>query len=142
MINSIFSAVLLLVFGVGCLPDIHASVDILEAGEGIEFRDMGLDPATGRITLVGTENGVAKVFYVSEDRQSLTSAELVGTGPDTIVAGISSEGRHRRRLLLKEARLVESFGSRNRSASTRTRVLRYSITTPILRADHRDPRLS
>ncbi|MCB1098085.1 MAG: hypothetical protein KDN22_21115 [Verrucomicrobiae bacterium] len=75
-----------------CSASLSASVDILEAGEGIEFRDMGLDPETGRITLVGTENGVAKVFYVSEDRQSLTSAVLVGFGDTVIVDGISSDG--------------------------------------------------
>ena len=73
---------------VACLlATANADLSILEAGEGIEFADMGMDPATGAITLVGTE-----VFYVSEDRTSFSSAVLVGLGPDTQVFGIAADG--------------------------------------------------
>ncbi|MCB1096619.1 MAG: hypothetical protein KDN22_13665 [Verrucomicrobiae bacterium] len=70
----------------------RADVSILEAGAGVEFVDMGLDPATGAITLVGTEGGVASVFQVDAALGSISSAELVGLGSGTQVFGISPEG--------------------------------------------------
>jgi hypothetical protein len=73
-------------------PFAFADVDIVDAGAGVEFVDLGLNPSTGEVTLVGTDDDVAKVFYLSGDRTSFSSATLVGLGPDTQVAGISSDG--------------------------------------------------
>ncbi|MDA1054729.1 MAG: dockerin type I domain-containing protein [Planctomycetota bacterium] len=72
------------------------AVDIVGAGDGVALIDMGLDPRTGAVTLVGAEEEageqIAKVFYLNAARDSLASATLVGLGPNTQVFGIASDG--------------------------------------------------
>lgn len=68
-----------------------------EAGAGISFFDLGIDPVTNEIVLVGSENvggqNTASVFRLSADRTSLQSDALVGLVPNsTIVRGISPDG--------------------------------------------------
>lgn len=77
------------------------SADVVLGPAGSEFVDLGLDPNTGEVIIVGTlDDGgddVASVFYLDADRTSFTSEALVGLGPDpetdiVQVFGISSDG--------------------------------------------------
>ncbi|MBC8350921.1 MAG: hypothetical protein H8E66_02980 [Planctomycetes bacterium] len=71
------------------------AVDIVPAADDVAVVDMGFNPQTAEVTLVGTEEEageqIAKVFYVNEDRDAISSATLVGLGPDVVVGGISSD---------------------------------------------------
>lgn len=65
------------------------AVDVLAAGADTAFVDMGVDPVTADVTLIGLQEeagtDVAKVFYVNQERDSLSAAILTGLGPGTFV---------------------------------------------------------
>lgn len=65
---------------------------VVDAGSDVELVDLGVNESTGEVTFVGTSNNIATVFYLSSDRTSLSSAELIGVRDTTEVFGISSDG--------------------------------------------------
>ncbi|MEO8495683.1 MAG: hypothetical protein ABI614_11475 [Planctomycetota bacterium] len=69
------------------------AVDLVPGSSSASFVDMGFNPDTGEVVLVGTEDsGVAKVFKLNAARTAISSETLVGLGLDTQVLGISSDG--------------------------------------------------
>ena len=79
-------------------PRMLLAVDIVDLGANVDLAGLGIDPTTGDVTMVGMETvdgeEVAKVYYLSGDRTSVSSEALTGLPdfPQTIVSGISSDG--------------------------------------------------
>ncbi len=71
---------------------------VIVAPASYEFRDMGFDPATQEVGIVGYEGTgtigvtkIAKLFEINEAGNGFTAQTLVGLGPGTQVFGISSD---------------------------------------------------
>jgi len=73
-----------------------AQVGIFDAGATTQFIDIGIDPASHDVVLVGIESiggtDTASVYNLSADRSSFNRDTLVGLGLGTTVNGVSPDG--------------------------------------------------
>lgn len=73
-----------------------AQVGIFDAGTTTQFIDIGINPVSNDIVLVGSESiggtETASVYNLSADRSSFSRDTLVGLGLGTTVSGISPDG--------------------------------------------------
>ena len=73
-----------------------AQVSIFDAGTGISFTDIGVDPISREVVLIGQQevagSSVDSVFHLSVDRTSFLAEALVGLGPNLVVSSLSPNG--------------------------------------------------